>query len=77
MPHAAPILHTNFVAQQDLRSTAFPASVAGSREHEAACGVDVDRGDDTTAVAGDDGERNCAVAGRLGLVDVVDAENVV
>lgn len=77
MPHAAWVLHTDLVTKQDLGSTAFPASVAGGREHKAARRVDVDRRDHTAAVAGDDGEGYRAVAGGFGLIDVVDAEDVV
>lgn len=77
MPSSTLILHSNLVAEQDFRSAAFPASVAGAGKHEAASRVDVDGRDDAAAVARDDGERNGAVAGRLGLCDVVDAEDVV
>ena len=70
-------MHSDFVAEQNFCSAAFPASIAGVGKHEATRRVDVDGRDDASAMARDDGERDGPVAGRLGLCDVVDAKNVV
>lgn len=77
VPRAIFVLDSDFVAKQHFRSASFPASVAGAGKHEATGRVYVDGGDDAAAVAGDDGEGDGAVAGGLGLCDVVDAEDVV
>ena len=73
MPSAIPVLDTDFVAKQDFGASALPAAISRARQHEAASGIDVDGRNDAAAVAGHDGERNGAVAGGLGLGDVVDA----
>lgn len=77
MPDSIFVLDANLVAEQHFRAAAFPAPVAGTGEHETARRVDVDRRYHTAAVAGDDGEGHGAVAGRIGLCDVIDAQNVI
>lgn len=42
MPDSIFVLDANFVAEKYLRAAAFPAAVAGTREHETARWVDVD-----------------------------------
>lgn len=77
MPRAVLVLNSNLIAEQHFCAAPFPTSIAGAGKHEAAGWVDVDGRDDAATVAGDDGERDGAVAGGLGLCDVVDAEDVV
>jgi hypothetical protein len=72
MPQAAFVLHPNLIAKQHFRAAALPAAVPCAREHEATGRVEVDGRDHAAAVAGDDGERHGAVAGRVGLCHVVD-----
>jgi hypothetical protein len=72
MPQAVFVLDPNLIAEQHFRAAAFPAPVPCAREHETTRRVEVDGRDDAAAVAGDDGERHGAVAGRVGLCHVVD-----
>lgn len=57
MPHSRRILYTNLISKQNLCARAtFPASVASSREHEFAGGIDMNGAEHTAAMTGDDGE---------------------
>jgi hypothetical protein len=77
VPRAGFILDPDLVAQQHFRAAAFPAAVARAGQHESTRRVDVDGGYDAAAVARDDSEGDGAVAGGVGLRDVVDAEDIV
>jgi hypothetical protein len=73
VPSAISVLYTDLIAKQDLSSTALPAAIPRTGQHEAASRIEVDGRDDAAAVTRNNGERNGAVAGGLGLGDVVDA----
>jgi hypothetical protein len=77
MPSAIPVLYTDLIAKQDFSPSTLPAAISRAGQHEAASRIKVDGRDDAAAVARDDGERDGAVAGGLGLGDVVDAQDVV
>lgn len=62
VPSAIPVLHTDFIAQQDLSPSALPAAISRAGQHEAASGIKVNGRDDAAAVAGNNGERDGAVA---------------
>jgi hypothetical protein len=73
VPSSIPVLHTDLIAKQDLSPSTLPAAISRAGQHEAASGIEVDGRDDAAAVAGHDVKGNGAVAGGLGLGDVVDA----
>jgi hypothetical protein len=77
VPSAIPVLYTDLIAKQDLSPSTLPAAISRAGQHEAASRIEVDGRDDAAAVARDNGERHGAVAGGLGLGDVVDAQDVV
>jgi hypothetical protein len=68
----------DLVSNQYLCAGALPAPCAGSTEHEAARGIDVETGDDACARgAGDNEEGYSGVLNGARLSEVVKTENIV
>lgn len=77
VPYTVCVLNADLIAKQHFGTTALPAAVSGRRKHEAASWVNIDRGDNSTAMTRDDRKGDSAVASGIGLSDIIDAENVV
>lgn len=68
----------DLVSNQDLCAGTLPAPCAGSTEHEAARGIDIETGDDAcTRGAGDNEEGYGRVLKGAGFSEVVETENIV
>lgn len=75
VPNTRTILNADLVAKQDLSATSLPSSIAGSREHEPTCWINVNSTDDPTAMPGHNREWHRLVSG-FRLSEVVNAKNV-